>query len=257
MGIFPGFGGLINQNTQEPPKAENVKSKSRSEIKNTDHEERDEMKEQLKLWRHAEKKEQWEDVPAKVKVETEDGLCHVDMVFTLGLPPQAAYDVLTNPDNQSYSRIINQRHELLDNVSRKVLTDNGSSQTVEAEKAVAWKFLSWSGTIPISLDFVENLYMKRKMMFMKSFEGSWKVEPIYVDSKRLCKQMKPKSREEYHKCSGGQGKIASKVKMNQTFQPSFPFNLPPLSWYIRDITIKITKALIQDLQDMGAKLRGV
>lgn len=71
------------------------------------------MKEQLKLWRHAEKKEQWEDVPAKVKVETEDGLCHVDMVFTLGLPPQAAYDVLTNPDNQSYSRIINQRHELL------------------------------------------------------------------------------------------------------------------------------------------------
>ena len=43
-----------------------------------------------------------------------------------------------------------------DNVSRKVLTDNGSSQTVEAEKAVAWKFLSWSGTIPISLDFVEN-----------------------------------------------------------------------------------------------------
>ncbi|ANM61158.1 hypothetical protein (DUF220) [Arabidopsis thaliana] len=113
MGIFPGFGGLINHNTQEPPKAENVKSKSRSEIKNTDHEERNEMKEQLKLWRHAEKKEQWEDVPAKVKVETEDGLCHVDMVFTLGLPPQAAYDVLTNPDNQSYSRIINQRHELL------------------------------------------------------------------------------------------------------------------------------------------------
>lgn len=121
-----------------------MKSKSSSEI--STHEERDEMKEQLKLWRHAEKKEQWQDVPAKVKVirsnqltksqyfnfyairkkdpkfsntflflkvEIEDGICHVDMVFTLGLPPQAAYDVLTNPDNQPYSRIINHRHELL------------------------------------------------------------------------------------------------------------------------------------------------
>jgi len=95
------------------------------------------------------------------------------------------------------------------------------------------------------------------MMFLKVLEGSWKVVPDFVDQERLCKSRLPKSREEYKRCSGGQGKIASKVKMNQTFQPSFPFNLPPLSWYIRDITIKITKALIQDLQDMGAKLRGV
>ncbi|EOA37481.1 hypothetical protein CARUB_v10011627mg [Capsella rubella] len=266
MGRSPGFGGWINQNTQQPSKdeckrSENVKSKSRPEI-NTQ-EERDEMKEQLKLWRHAEKKEQWEDFPPKVKVETEDGICHVDIVFVLGLPPQAAYDVLTNPDNQPYSRIINRRHELLENVSRKVVSDDGSRKTVEAEKAVAWKFRSWSGTIPITLDFVENrknlsaVYVKNKMMFMKTFEGSWKVEPIYVVSERLCKNVKPRSREEYKKCSGGQGKIASKVTMNQTFQPSSLLNLPPLSWYIRKITVKITKTLVEDLQDMGAKIRGV
>lgn len=52
----------------ESKRSENVKSKSMSDI-NT-HEASDEMmKEQLKLWRVAEKKEQWNDVPAKVKVK--------------------------------------------------------------------------------------------------------------------------------------------------------------------------------------------
>ena len=52
---------------------------------------------------------------------------------------------------------------------------------------------------------------------MKVFEGSYKVEPIYVDFERLCNQKEPKSPEEYKKCSGGQGKIASKVTMDQIF----------------------------------------
>lgn len=43
-----------------------MKFKSKSET-NT-HEERDEMKHQLKLWRDAEQKEQWNDDPPKVKV---------------------------------------------------------------------------------------------------------------------------------------------------------------------------------------------
>ena len=55
-------------------------------------------------------------------------------------------------------------------------------------------------------------------MFMKVFEGSYKVEPIYVDSERFCKHRLPKSLEEYKKWRGGQGKIASKVILNQYFQ---------------------------------------
>lgn len=63
-----------------------------------------------------------------------------------------------------------------------MLTDDGSSQTVEAEKAVAWKFLSWSGTIPISLDFVENrknlsvrktcFYLLRESIFLFIVTGN-------------------------------------------------------------------------------------
>jgi len=60
-------------------------------------------------------------------------------------------------------------------------------------------------------------------MFMKVFEGNYKVEPLYVDSVRLCNNKEPKSFQEYKTCSGGQGRIASKVTMDQYFQPYPPF----------------------------------
>ncbi|KFK44445.1 hypothetical protein AALP_AA1G257400 [Arabis alpina] len=93
------------------------------------------------------------------------------------------------------------------------------------------------------------------MMFMKVFEGSFKVEPIYVDQKRLCKHMVPKTQKEYKKCSGGQGKIASKVVMDQYFQPYPLLNLPPFSWYIREKTIKTTKNLLESLQKLCGLMR--
>ncbi|CAA7036040.1 unnamed protein product [Microthlaspi erraticum] len=98
-------------------------------------------------------------------------------------------------------------------------------------------------------------YKKEKLKFMKVFEGSYKVEPIYVDSERLCKQRLPKSREEYKQCSGGQGKIASKVTMDQYFKPYPPFNLPPLSWFVRGITIKTTKSLLKMVQHVATRVR--
>lgn len=94
-------------------------------------------------------------------------------------------------------------------------------------------------------------------MLMKVFEGSWKVEPDFVDSERLCKPRMPKSREEYKICSGGQGKVGSKVTMEQIFQPYSLLNLPPVSWIIRGITIKTTKNLLEDLRKAGTTLRKV
>ncbi|EOA36763.1 hypothetical protein CARUB_v10012631mg [Capsella rubella] len=102
---------------------------------------------------------------------------------------------------------------------------------------------------------VKAKYKKEKMMFMKVFKGNWKIEPIYVDSERLCKQKKPKSLQEYKTCSGGQGRIASKVIMDQYFQPYSPFNLPPISWFIRDFTIRTTKTLLKMLQYASVTLR--
>jgi len=68
MGIFPGFGAWISENTQHPTKSEkNVKSKPVKETKT--HNERDEM-EQLKLWRDANKKKQYQEPPPTVKVRS-------------------------------------------------------------------------------------------------------------------------------------------------------------------------------------------
>ncbi|ANM60871.1 hypothetical protein AT1G23645 [Arabidopsis thaliana] len=101
MSVFPGFGGWINQNIQQPPKAEsrrskNVKSNSVSE-KDTNNEEglnydEEETKRQNELWKAAEKKHPWYDAPPKVT--TKKGLCHMNIEMTLGLTPDGVYELL-------------------------------------------------------------------------------------------------------------------------------------------------------------------
>ncbi|CAF1977432.1 unnamed protein product [Brassica napus] len=213
---------------------------------------------QIKLWNVAERKHPWYDPPPKVKVTTKRGICHMNIEFTLGVTPLAAFENLRKPMSLSIDMSARQ---LLKNKSRKLLKKDGPREIVETENTVAFDFLWWSRAFPIKLIVDENIkdltakYKKEKMMFMKVFEGSYKVEPIFVDSERLCKHRLPKTREEYKKCSGGQGKVASKVIMNQYFQPFPPFNLPPFSWYINRITIRTTKTLLQMIQLSTATFR--
>ncbi|CAL9216071.1 unnamed protein product [Arabidopsis halleri] len=226
--VFTGFGGWVTQNNEQPrkakhtKKAENVESKSEPEMDTNDdydkmkkYYDEEEMKKQDQLWIDAEKNHPWNDAPPNVK----------------------------------------------ENKSRKVLMEDGPRQIAKVKKTVDWKFLGSSFAVPISVIVDENRkdltakYKKKKMILMKVFEGSYKVEPLYVDSERLCKNMEPNSPEEYKRCSGGQGRIASKVTMNQYFKPYPPFNLPPLSWYIREVTIKNTKTALKTLQTWGITLR--
>lgn len=92
-------------------------------------------------------------------------------------------------------------------------------------------------------------------MFMTVFEGCWRVEPLFIDE-HLCETLKPKTREDYHRCSNGRGRVGSKVTMDQMFQPSAILTPPPLSWYIRGITIKTTESMIEDLLAVAARIRG-
>ncbi|CAH2071241.1 unnamed protein product [Thlaspi arvense] len=288
MSVFPGFGTWVSQNIQQPLKRhENVKSNSDTNNLEPWYEDPDEdpkskaeskkygdvksrtlyavdpkyfdlaeLKRQARVWTNAKKKHPWHDSPAKVKVKTKNGLCQWNIEFTLGLYPQGAYEMLTNPRNIAFfspSNDDSSRHRL-ENKSTKVLKKDGPRQVTKVEKALRWKLLSWSGSIPIHLIIDENhktltaKYKKEKMMYMKVLEGSWKVEPLYIDSKRLCNHIELKNSQEYKKCSGGQGRIASKVTMEEIFEPSSPFNIPPFSWIIRGITIKTTKILLEDLR---------
>ncbi|CAH8253339.1 unnamed protein product [Arabidopsis lyrata] len=266
--VFTGFGGWVNQNNEQPRKAkpkitENVESKSESEMDTNDdydkmkkYYDEEEMKKQDQLWIDAEKKHPWNDAPPKVKVTTKNGLCHMNIELTLGFPPDKVFGFFTDPSNGPFFL-----SPPLENKSRKVLMEDGPRQIAKVKKTVDWKFLGSSFAVPISVIVDENRkdltakYKKKKMILMKVFEGSYKVEPVYVDSERLCKNMEPKSPEDYKRCSGGQGRIASKVTMNQYFKPYPPFNLPPLSWYIREVTIKNTKTALKTLQTWGITLR--
>ncbi|WZZ80880.1 hypothetical protein YC2023_101452 [Brassica napus] len=294
--VFPGFVVWINQTIREPLKAEfkrlkNVKEENlvkslKAEIETTHDKHRDEEKleKQLQAWRN---NPSWIDQPPKVQVKTQNGsFCHLNVEVNVGLPPETVYNIFTHPDNKRYFKNIKEC------ISRKVLMEEGPMQTVEVKQAAAWKFLWWAGTFPVHLIVQENRknltvrynynlhknhyfcsvlttsnlffslycraqskYKQEKTMFMKVFEGCWRVEPLFIDE-HLCDRMKPKTLQDYDSCSNGRGRIGSKVTMDQMFQPSAILTPPPLSWYIRGITIKTTESMIDDLLAEAARLRG-
>ncbi|KAF8082795.1 hypothetical protein N665_0807s0004 [Sinapis alba] len=272
MGIFPRFGAWINLNNQQPPKAEskkskNVKSKPGSEI-NTN-EESEETKMQLKLWRAEEKKFPWQrDYPPMVKVsKTSIGETHLEMDFSIGLPPETVFDIITSHDNQTYSYFKQMnRRRILSVKSSKVLRDNGRDEKiVEVKKTAPWKFLRWGGKMPIELIFNDNrkdlitLFRipREHVMNMESFLGQLQVKPWYIDSDKYCTAREPKNAKEYRICSGGKGLLGSKLKLDLVYMPMQPLDKPPFSWYIRRVTIESTKRLMEDLQIRGAVLRSI
>ncbi|KAL0874145.1 hypothetical protein Bca101_023850 [Brassica carinata] len=263
MGVFPGFGAWINQNSQEPPNAEsnrseNVESMSASEKgTNNAHAKKKKKKEvvyydykevirQRWLWYEAEKKHPWNNPRPKIKVTNKKGLYHMNIELTVGTAPDTVYGLMIDPKGGPFFNWEKWR-DLMKNTSRKVLKENGPKRVIMVEKAVAYNFLSMTTmSIPLHLTMEEN---------RKDLTGDYKVEPIYVDQERLCKRRLPKSPEEYKKCSGGQGRIASKFTINHYFEPYPPFNIPPLSWFIRGITIKTSKNLLNALQEMASTVR--
>ncbi|CAF2110079.1 unnamed protein product [Brassica napus] len=271
MGVFPGFGSWISKNSQQPLKAEakgseNVESKSVSEkdTKNNAPAKKKKKKEyydekekirQEKLWHEEEEKHPWQNPPPKVKVTTKKGVYHMNLEITLGAPPELIYLWLIHPHGSSFLDEKKWR-DLMITKSKKVLMEDGPREVFKVERSVVYDFFSLTSVrIPLHLIVEENRkdltgkYKKEKVMLMKVFEGNYKVEPVYVDQERLCKKRLPKSPEEYRKCSGGQGKIGSKLTINQYFEPYPPFNLPPFSWYIRGNTVKTSKNLLYALQN--------
>ncbi|CAH8382968.1 unnamed protein product [Eruca vesicaria subsp. sativa] len=278
MGIFPGFGSWISKNNQQPHKAESKKSendesKSMSEKdpnnnapannkikKDYGYDEKEEMRQHI-LWHEEEKKHPWHSSPPKAKVTTKKGVYHMNLEITIGATPEKTFLWLTDPWGSSFLDKKMWR-DLMKNTSRTVLTEDGPRKVIKVKKFVVFDFFSLTYIpIPLHLIVEENKkdltgkYKKEKVMLMKVFEGNYKVEPVYVDQERLCKKRLPKSAAEYRKCSGGQGKIGSKLIINQYFQPYPPFNLPPLSWYIRGSTIKTSKNLLIALQNTATSAR--
>lgn len=96
-------------------------------------------------------------------------------------------------------------------------------------------------------------FKQLKSGFMEKFEGSWQMEPLFVDE-HLCHPSKPNSVGEYVACSNGRGRIGSRLKLEQLIQPAI-VPPPPISWYLRGITTKTTEMLITDLLAETARIR--
>ncbi|KAL6983701.1 hypothetical protein U1Q18_017079 [Sarracenia purpurea var. burkii] len=210
------------------------------------------LEKQLHTWKE---NPNWVDQYPEIKVTVPKGsLCNLDVEVNVGLPPDAVYNIVTDPDNK---RVFKNIQEV---VSRRVLVDEGLRQVVELEQAALWRFLWWSGTISVHVLVDQNRVdhtMKFKQVktgFMKRFEGCWRVEPLLVDEK-LCHPFVPKTLADYVACTGGKGRVGSKVSLEQIIQPAI-VPPPPISWYLRGITAKTTEMLITDLLAEAARIRG-
>ncbi|CAL5349882.1 unnamed protein product [Camellia sinensis] len=274
------------------------------------------LEKQLQVWKE---NPTWVDHSPEIKVTVPKGsLCNLNVEVNVGLPPDAVYNIVTDPDNKrvfknikisSYeapilengcrvhvrciwdidtlgTRMPNVQHDMsissllffarqcrdtcvlcLDTpqdtfevISRRVLVDEGSRQVVELEQAALWRFLWWSGTISVHVLVDQNRedhtmkFKQVKTGFMKRFEGCWKVEPLLVDEK-LCHPFIPETLADYVTCTGGKGRVGSKVSLEQIIQPAL-VPPPPISWYLRGITSKTTEMLISDLLVETARIRG-
>ncbi|GFP88038.1 glucan endo-1 3-beta-glucosidase [Phtheirospermum japonicum] len=99
------------------------------------------LERQLKAWKD---NPNWVDQPPDIKVTIPKGsLSNLSLTVDVGLPPDAIYNIVTDPDNK---RVFKNIKEV---ISRKVLVDEGSRQVVEVEQAAIWRFLWLSGTISV------------------------------------------------------------------------------------------------------------
>lgn len=211
------------------------------------------LEKQLQHWKE---NPVWTEQPPEIKVSVPKGsLCNLSVEVDVGLPPDAVYNIVIDPDNK---RVFKNIKEV---TSRRVLLDEGLRQVVEVEQAALWRFLWWSGTISVHVIVDQNRedhsmkFTQVKTGFMKRFEGCWRVKPVFVDEKS-CFPFKPKTWDEYYSCTGGKGRIGSKVSLEQLIQPAI-VPPPPISWYLRGITSRTTEMLINDLLAEAARIRGI
>ncbi|KAL2344343.1 hypothetical protein Fmac_005628 [Flemingia macrophylla] len=211
-----------------------------------------ELNEQLQAWRE---NPSWDDKPPIIKVTAPKGsLCNLNVEVDAGLPPDAVYNIVIDPDNR---RVFKNIKEV---ISRKVLIDEGHRQVVDLDQAAVWKFLWWSGTISVNVLVDQNRedhslkFKQPKTGFMKKFEGCWRVEPLFVDE-AMCYPFKPSTKEEYNACTRGKGRIGSRVSLEQILEPAI-VPPPPISWYLRGITSRTVEMLITDMLAETARIRG-
>ncbi|KAH7276813.1 hypothetical protein KP509_39G023000 [Ceratopteris richardii] len=207
-----------------------LESQSHGSIQNgMNHEKK--LKSQLEIWKQ---NPSWTDSSPPLKI---------------GVPPDAVYNIITDPENK---RVFKNIKEV---TYRNILEDDGHRQLVEIEQSAIWRFLCFSGTLSVHLYVDQDRqshtlkYHLAKEGFMKKFEGTWEVKPVYVDAPHCGLLQNPESEQ---LCT--RSRVASEIHFQQVVQP-IVVPPPPISWYVRGITKKQTESLLEDLQAEAKRLR--
>ncbi|CAK9228015.1 unnamed protein product, partial [Sphagnum troendelagicum] len=174
--------------------------------------------------------------PPVLKVMQPKGtFCEIQARFSVALPPDGVYDIITDPNNR---RVFKNIKEVC---YRKVLEDDGNRQLVEVEQLGRWRFLMFSGTFS-SRVMVEQNRQDHQMLFdlakqgmMRKFSGSWKIDSMYASEQ---KSQAADSESEV---------VGAWVNFHQLLEPAI---LPPwpLSRYVRGVSERIIREMCSDLQ---------
>lgn len=170
--------------------------------------------------------------------------CQIDARFSVPVPPDDVYDIITDPNNR---RVFKNIKEV---AYRKVLQDDGNKQIVEVDQIGRWRFLMMEGTFS-SRVLVEQDRSEHSMVFdllkqgmMKKFSGSWKID-AFDASEEASSGASSASNE--NKLKEKRMHVGSWITFSQLVEPAF---VPPwpLSGYVRRVTAKIVREILGDLQ---------
>lgn len=184
--------------------------------------------------------------PVLTVTQPNGSFCQIDARFSVPLPPDDVYDIITDPNNR---RVFKNIKEV---AYRKVLEDDGNKQLVEVDQVGRWRFLMISGTFSCRV-LVEQDRKQHTMNFdlvkqgmMKKFSGSWKIEELdrsRASSNGDASAATSKDDEKAEK----QAQVGSWITFSQLVEPAI---VPPwpLNGYVRGVTAKIVREILGDLQ---------
>lgn len=182
--------------------------------------------------------------PVLTVTQPKGSFCQIDARFSVPVPPDDVYDIITDPNNR---RVFKNIKEV---AYRKVLQDDGNKQIVEVEQIGRWRFLMISGTFSCRV-LVEQDREQHTMIFdlvkqgmMKKFSGSWKID-AFNTSETSSNGILSATRESQQLEKNGQ--IGSWITFSQVVEPAI---VPPwpLNGYVRGVTAKIVREILGDLQ---------
>ncbi|KAH7364995.1 hypothetical protein KP509_18G002800 [Ceratopteris richardii] len=182
--------------------------------------------------------------PILTVTQRKGSFCQIDAGFSVPLPPDDVYNIITDPNNR---RVFKNIKEV---AYRKVLQDDGNKQLVEVEQIGRWQFLFLSGTFSCRV-LVEQDRRAHSMVFdlvrqgmMKKFSGSWKIDEFSPSKASNDCESQVTSES---KGSEKQASVGSWITFNQVVEPAI---IPPwpLNGYVRGVTAKIVREILGDLQ---------